>query len=599
MVTVSLQRDLRIGLIGLGSRGLSVLERVVTLAADNRARRISVIVFEDGEPGCGAHPVDQPDHMMLNTIAAQLGIHPDEAALSDVGGSPAKSGPDFLAWCRSQNLRVNDDGTPDPSGRPVAATDFLPRRLLGAYLTQACQDLLRDLPAHILVTIRRERALGVRLGPWHGNVGRGYVITGASGEELTVDCLILTTGHKSDDQSGSDDLEIMASEVGPGQALVIEGVGLTAMDALADLTRGRGGCFLPKGPKATVYSPSGREPLIYLQSRSGLPFHTRPETSMERRRHLAMALTSKRIADLRAATPDGRLDFGRDVLPLMRLEMRGAALAVRRCHGEANRLAREEAILAEIGARDLEELDQYLREAEAEHGSIDIDRLLLRDLPQDLTPEDYQDWFLQQLRADLIETHRGLLESPQKAALETWRDLRDQLREAVNHHGLTPASHRTFYGSWAGLINRLVAGPQKERHQDLVALTKAGLVRLLHPNAPRPEGARTIKARAGRCGLFNHHSGPIADLHRLGLIRAVIAEPGLDGIETRYGAHAVSRNGQVIDDLWILGPATEGSTYYNHYVPSPGAPNPAMTDAHLVAAACLDLSSKAGKGIAA
>jgi uncharacterized NAD(P)/FAD-binding protein YdhS len=599
MVTVYFQPDLRIGLIGLGSRGLSVLERLITLASVNRSRRISITVFEEGEPGCGAHPVNQPDHLMLNTIAAQLGIYPDQAALSDVDSSATKGGPDFLAWCRSQDLHVNQDGVPDPLGRPVAATDFLPRRLLGAYRSQACQDLLHELPPHVTVTIRRERAAGIRLGPWRGDSGRGYLISGTSGEDVAVDRLVLTTGHRSDDPSGSEDMKIMETEAKPGQPLVIEGLGLTAMDALADLTRGRGGRLRRNGAGLLEYLPSGHEPSLYLQSRSGLPFHTRPETSMERRRHRAMVLTSQRIASLRATTPDGRLDFDQHVLPLMQLEMRGAALAVRLCQGKADRLAQQEDILAEIGARDVSELDRHLSEAEAEHGSIDIDRLLQLDLPPGLATQDYQDWFLNEVRADLIETQRGLLVSAQKAALETWRDLRDRLREVVDHHGLTPSSHRRFYGTWAGLINRLLAGPQKERHQDLLALANAGILRLLHPNAPRPEQAQHLKARAGRCGLYSHRSGPIADLHRLGLIRAVIAEPGFDGIETAQGSRAIARNGTLVDHLWILGPATEGSTYYNHYVPSPGAPNRAMADAHLVAVACLDLALPNGKRLSA
>ena len=91
-----------------------------------------------------------------------------------------------------------------------------------------------------------------------------------------------------------------------------------------------------------------------------------------------------------------------------------------------------------------------------------------------------------------------------------------------------------------------------------------GIVRILHPDTPIPPGARRIEARAGRAGLLHHRFGPVADLRRLGLLRAVIAEPGLDGIETRDGAQTVSKSGETLPDLWVLGPATEGSTYYNH-----------------------------------
>jgi hypothetical protein len=43
----------------------------------------------------------------------------------------------------------------------------------------------------------------------------------------------------------------------------------------------------------------------------------------------------------------------------------------------------------------------------------------------------------------------------------------------------------------------------------------------------------------------------------------------------------------VEEAIWILGSMTEGSSYYNHYIPSPGGVSRAFTDAHNVARACL------------
>jgi uncharacterized NAD(P)/FAD-binding protein YdhS len=591
MVTVYLQPELRIGMIGLGPRGLSVLERLTTLAGADGSRRVRITVFEDGEPGCGAHPLNQPYHLMLNTIAGQLGIFPDAKALSDVNGMPGKGGQDFLTWCRSQEILVDEDGVPCASGRLVEPTDFLPRCLLGAYLAHSFHSIIATLSRNVSVTLRRERAAGVRLGGVAGQSDCGYVIQGSAGVDVRVDRLILTTGHRILGETGTEDLRATETDAGPGDALVIEGLGLTAMDILAELTRGRGGRFLRDESESVRYIRTGKEPRLYLRSRSGLPFHTRPETSMSRQRHRPMALTSERIAALRATACDGRLDFDEDVLPLMRLEMRGAAAAARLGAGDADRVAAEEEALAGIGRKSTAALTHHLDMLEAKLGAVDCDAFLAQGLPRDVCPETYQTWFLGWITEDLAHSRRGLLVSPEKAALEVWRDLRDRLREAVDFHGLLAPSHRRFYRSWTGLINRLVAGPQKERHEDLIALVDAGIVQLLHPESPIPPGARHLGARVGRAGLLHHSSGPIADLRRLGLLRAVIAEPGLDGIETREGARAVSRSGEVLPDLWVLGPATEGSTYYNHYVPSAGSVSRAFMDAHSTAAAALQYSA--------
>jgi hypothetical protein len=32
--------------------------------------------------------------------------------------------------------------------------------------------------------------------------------------------------------------------------------------------------------------------------------------------------------------------------------------------------------------------------------------------------------------------------------------------------------------------------------------------------------------------------------------------------------------------VWVLGPLLEGTTFYNHYVPSPRAPSRALQEAH-------------------
>jgi uncharacterized NAD(P)/FAD-binding protein YdhS len=194
MVTVYLQPELRIGIIGLGPRGLLVLERLATLAGADGSRRVRITVFEYGDPGCGAHPFNQSDQFMLNTIAGQLGIFLDSKVLSEFNGIPGQGGPDFLTWCRSQEILVDEDGVPCPSGRPVEPTDFLPRRLLGAYLADSFRSIMAALPSNVTVSIRSERAAGVRLGSVSGHAGFVYLLSGSCCVFVCLVVLILLLG---------------------------------------------------------------------------------------------------------------------------------------------------------------------------------------------------------------------------------------------------------------------------------------------------------------------------------------------------------------------------------------------------------------------
>ena len=162
--------------------------------------------------------------------------------------------------------------------------------------------------------------------------------------------------------------------------------------------------------------------------------------------------------------------------------------------------------------------------------------------------------------------------------------MRDMLRRAVDFGGLTSASHRQFYQIWAGKINRLVAVPRKERCEDLLDLIEIGVVELKHPRSKMDDHLSVLCAWVPFAGLCGVTIGIFADLKALGKIRAVVASPGLDGVEVNTDCNAISRDDTPVQDLWMLGPVTEGSFYYNHNIAMPGTPNRAFTDAARVAA---------------
>ncbi|WP_194789487.1 FAD/NAD(P)-binding protein [Pseudomonas sp. UFMG81] len=586
---------LHIGLVGCGSRGLSILERLLSIAEGRPDQPLVIDIFDPNAFGTGAHWPDQPDYLLLNTVAGQLGVYPDAASLGSLHDARERSGPDFLAWCQAEGVKVDPKtGLVATEGRSVEPEDFLPRRLLGAYLADAFLRILATAPAWVNVRLHPQRVQAVRT-----DANQAYVLDLPSGESITVQRLVLTVGHTGRERPVEEDrvgdiypLPGSLDSIAPGEAVLIEGLGLGAMDTLAALTAGRGGAYHRMADASHVYFPSGKEPILYIQSRDGLPFRARPTGLTRAPRHKAIFLTSTRIDLLRQQAPGGQLDFERDILPLMLLEMRAAAVAV--LHAKSDP-ARHREVLEQLrvvslqSQVDLHESESLLSHYEALDGKIDPQALILHALPDSVNAHNYHAWIYDSIEADLQEARVGRAESAVKAAVEVWRDLRDRLREAVDFDGLTEASHRQFYGRWHKAINRLVAGPQKERHADLLALSDAGLLTFLPPGAvPAHKPFRRVAGYVQGSGITDSDCAPVRDLAALGLIRPRTDVPGIDGIEVDAACHPRAVNGEPVRNLWVLGPLAEGSCYYNHYVTSAGAPSRLFIDAHKAAAAILD-----------
>ena len=608
-------QSLSIAIVGLGSRGLSILERLLHLASTITERSIHIVIFEPNEPGTGVHTTYQPDYLLLNTIACQLSIFPDEAA---IGARATRHGPNFYSWCAERNIRIGEDGLPcDAGGRAIAPTDFLPRRLIGEYLAWAYREITSDIPEHIKITFHRENAM--RIIPTESHA---YTVCGESGIKETVDRLFITIGHagqgETETGSGAErtidivyPLPCMVERIAPGAFIGIEGFGLAAMDTIAALSVGRGGKFRRATNGTITYIPSGSEPRILLYSRSGLPFRVRPDTTMERMKHRALFLTPETIDRLRRSRTDGKIDFEKDVLPLMEDEMRAAYyLACASIHKNHSRNLNCTALRCEMETAYAEGKFNALFERFSEkYGEFFPAHHLMKNVPEQLVEKDYAAWARRFIEEDLKEGARGAFASPLKAALEVWRDLRDALRAVVDHDGLTKESRQVFFSTYSSLINRAVAGPQKERHQELIALIDAGVVMIapgFNPqrswnsatgrfelafsrNSPKIDVEWIVSARVPDSRIFGMKPSVLEDLMKSGLIRPVAPDVGMYGVDIDRDAHPINREGNSTEHIWIFGPIVEGSTYYNHYISPVSRYSRAPTDTHRAASACLDV----------
>ncbi|HEX8093142.1 FAD/NAD(P)-binding protein, partial [Jatrophihabitans sp.] len=256
-----------VAIIGLGSRGLGVLERLLALA-DQSGDRLRIELIDPVGDGAGVHSTNQPDYLLLNTICSQVSMFPDHHT---VGDTVRLTGPSLHEWALARDLRIADDGySVGPAGRRIQPWDFLPRRLLGEYLGWFAETLLGSLPAGVEVALHRAEAVRLRV-----QAGAPFRIELASGGWVAADAVFLTTGYTDNVAAEHPSGRLIArpypmperfGRVRPGQVVAIGGFGLSALDAMSCLTVGRGGRF-ERRDGGLRYLPSGAEPRLLFYSR--------------------------------------------------------------------------------------------------------------------------------------------------------------------------------------------------------------------------------------------------------------------------------------------------------------------------------------------
>jgi uncharacterized NAD(P)/FAD-binding protein YdhS len=589
-----------VAVIGVGSRGVGVLERIVSLSRlADRALPLRVELIDPRCDGAGVHATDQPDYLLLNTTAGSVSLFPDH---NTVGDAVSLTGPSLLEWVTGRGLRMGDDGyTVSRHGRPIRSADFLPRRVLGEYLAWVLDEITAAAPPH--VTITRHRSAAVDLAP---TAGGDLAVTLADGSVIQVAQAFLTTGYTGNAARpptpgllpGPYPLPGVLDQVQPGQALAVGGLGLSAMDVMSACTVGRGGRFV-QDDGGLRYVPSGREPKLFFSSRTGVPSRARTKVVEFGPTYQPLVFTEKAVDALRDDR-GGPLDMVKDVLPLVFTEMR---ISHRR--RLAAMTGAERALALRLSTEDipavLDELDQ-------QHGAFDPVAAFDGSAAMPLD-DTYQSWFAQVVADDLAEGRRGLAGSPVKSALDILRDQRDMFRYVCDFGGLTPESLDEFMSSVVPAINRAVVGPQFERHEELLALITAGVAEVpFGPSPvanPLPEGRWRISAtmlttpctrdvdwvlpaQTPLPAVAESADPLLVSLHRKGLVRRF--RPGsrlVPGLDVDADQHPVDANGRPEQRIRVLGPLCEGATFYNNLVPSPGMWSRPVADAHRCAVAML------------
>ncbi|HEX7985780.1 MAG TPA: hypothetical protein VF616_19835, partial [Duganella sp.] len=348
------------------------------------------------------------------------------------------------------------------------------------------------------------------------------------------------------------------------------------------------------GGQGLRYQRSGREPKLTLCSRNCLPYAARGinQKGLDGRHH-PHYFTPDAVEALRrmalATRGSRQLDFDRDLLPLLKREM---AWVYR------NTLARTGALPAY--ARPAEHAaaaaalvpDPLTFVPDADDEAL-IDSLLFPLQERQFANLDaFRGFFVDWLRADLQEARLGNVDSATKAATDVLRDVRATLQAAIEHGGLTPASHRKFLNVYHPAINRVAFGPPLRRNEELLALLDAGVIELVSgPNCVvetdendatyvlstkfadgterRPVDALVV---ARLDGFFpeTDESLLIRNVLKRGLVRPYyngVFHPG--GIEIDDASQPLNLQGEPARNIWALGYPVEGCHYYTHALPRP------------------------------
>lgn len=629
-----MNEQLTVAIVGMGPRGLSVLERLavrlMAAAAQGDRRAVRIYTIDPGEHGAGRiWRTDQPEQLIMNTAAVEVSLFSGEP---DDGPWRPGAGPSLHEWLAAQAAAA---GEPEPS-----PNTYSPRRVYGNYLREVYRSVLANLP---------EGSEIQEVTGWVQRIqrdGDGSYLLGLDGDrEIRTDRVVLTTGHPHT-RSGDADLELLdfASRhrrtrylrgdsaadmdldgIEAGENVAIIGLGLTFYDVTSLLTLGRGGRYETGADGVLRYLPSGREPHIVASSRSGLPLLARGRNQKSaRHRYQPRFFTSEAIEALRAAavveTGNVQLRFREHLLPLVQRELEYVYFTtyVRNRDG-----AQAAADFAECytAASDPDALAQLLTDT----GLDALPRLNLQAMARPFVgrhfthPNRFRSELIRVLRADAAAAQEGNLDGPVKAALDTLRDVRSVMRQAVEFSSLHPDSHRQDFLGWFVPINTMLsAGPPGLRIEQTIALIEAGVLTVIGPSlqvgsdesagwfvlsSPRVDDSKTtarilIDARIPRSSVHVDASPLTRQLVSDGLASAHVNINPVDGTRFTTGALAVTKEpafcvvdaaGRPSRSLYALGIPTEELRWFTQIGNGrPGSLTGFHSDADEIVAQLLD-----------
>ncbi|CAL9354601.1 hypothetical protein SUDANB32_00535 [Streptomyces sp. enrichment culture] len=540
-----------LAVVGAGPRATGLLERIAANAPElwDGARALHIHLIDPHPPGPGRiwrH--EQSGLLRMNSMAEDVTMFTDES--STVEG-PVRPGPSLAEWAAQFSGRgprhapYAEPADPEVLAelRALDPADFPTRRAQSAYLDWVFRRVLTELPPSVTVEWHRTTATSVTGPP----DGPQRVRLDGRDAPLTADLVVLAQGHIGAEPAAehrafagfarrhgrfhlppefSADADL--SGLRPGEHVLLRGFGLAFVDLMSLLTEGRGGRFRTRPDGSLHYLPSGREPVLHVGSRRGVPYHSKTRYRLQGPRPALPRYFGPGAVDALLAE-DRSLDLRRDVWPLMAKEI-GYGHYHELFHAHPGRTTLPWADFADAYDR-LGWYDLTMTELVASAVPDPADRLDFEALDRPLdgltfaSPDAFQDHLRTYITEDVARRENPEF-SADLGAFLALLSLYGQLPRLVESGRLTARSvAEQLDGWWQGFFSFLASGPPGFRLRQLLALSEAGVVRFL--------GADVRIAADESTGTFTATSPTVPGhtTRTTALIEAYLPGPSLDRTE--------------------------------------------------------------------
>lgn len=478
---------MKIAIIGGGPRGLSVFERIVEWSREEQV--IQITMFDPYGPGGKVWREDQPLALLMNSAASHVTLFTDET-LSTKG--PVAKGPNLYEWSQSEAAtfikkhNVANKVALLQECDNLGPNDHCSRVFYGLYQKWFYEYVQTRMTEQTSVKFFKDTVRAVK------KQDEKFLVYTKS-VETTVDTVILALGHQENELVGNEkELATYASEhrlfysspknaadayleaITGNTSVLIRGLGLVFFDYLTLLTRDRGGIFEELDGEL-IYHPSGKEPQIIAGSGRGIPYHARGYNQkgygQEYQPHF---LKEKSLNKFKRKGFFSAEQFFE--LLKKEVEFTYYSALIETSYPNVNQQRFNEAFIRTKGEQSV--LEKYRIKSE------DFwDWTMIQQPAQRVKDHTgFQKLITDYLYHDFLEAQKGTIAGPLAAALDSLKDLRDEVRFMLDQELFSDDECKEWLWDWFTPLNSFLSiGPPLERIQELQALIKAGIVTIIGP----------------------------------------------------------------------------------------------------------------------